>query len=137
MHAHRAYQKQRHVGTTRIDHILILYDEALDRLDRAEKGLQAGNASTANTAASQVQMIVTGLAAGMTASDPLSIDLLRLYEFVTDRLSRPSVENLRDSAKVLRTLREAFESIRDEARRMEREGLLPPMDRTHDIQMTA
>jgi flagellin-specific chaperone FliS len=138
MHAHRAYRTHRNVGTTRIDLILSLYEQALERLGKAEKLFEEDADSVlAKTLATQVQTIVAGMAAGIVAKDPLSVNFHRLYEFVTHRLAEPSLGNLRDAAKVLRTLREAFESVRDAAVQLEREGAIPPIDSVPGVQVTA
>jgi flagellin-specific chaperone FliS len=137
MRAHQAYRSRREVGTTRIELILSLYDQAIDRLGQAEKLLETdADSLRAKTLAGQVQTIVSGMSAGVVSKDPLSINFLRLYEFVTHRVSRPSVQNCRDAVKVLRTLREAFESVRSEATLLERSGEIPPLDSVPGVKVT-
>jgi flagellin-specific chaperone FliS len=138
MRAHQAYRNRREIGTTRIELILSLYDQAIDRLGQAEKLLEKdADSLRAKTLAGQVQTIVSGMSAGVVSKDPLSINFLRLYEFVAHRVSRPSVQNCRDAAKVLRTLREAFETVRSEATLLERSGEIPPLDSVQGVKVTA
>ena len=137
MRAHQAYRSRRDVGTTRIELVLSLYDQALERLAQAEKLLEKdADSLRAKTLAGQVQSIVSGMSAGIVSKDPLSINFLRLYEFVTHRVRQPSVRNCRDAARVLRTLREAFESVRGEATLLERAGEIPPLDSVPGVKVT-
>ena len=39
--------------------------------------------------------------------------------------------------RALETLREGFEAVRPEALRLEREGAIPPLERTHCVEATA
>jgi flagellin-specific chaperone FliS len=137
MRAHLAYRSRQQVGTPRIELILSLYDTAIARLEQAET-LVANEPDSlpAKTLASQVQSIVRGMAAGIVGKDRLSIDMLRLYEFVVHRVSQPSARNFRDAAKVLRTLRGAFEAVRSEATLLERAGEIPPLDAVPGVMVT-
>jgi flagellin-specific chaperone FliS len=138
MRAYDAYRKNRQVGTPRIELILSLYDQAIARLEQAETLVAKDPDSLlAKTLASQVQSIVSGMSAGIVNKDPLSINFLRLYEFVAHRVSQPSVPNFRDAAKVLRTLRAAFESVRGQATMLERAGEIPPIDAVPSVKVTA
>jgi flagellar biosynthetic protein FliS len=138
MLAHHAYRRHREVGTTRIELVLSLYDQAIERLGRAESLLAEDSESLlARTLIAQAQTIVTGMASGIVAKDELSVNFARLYEFVGHRLTQPSAKNVRDAVKVLGTLREAFESVREAATRLEREGSIPPMDVVPNVQATA
>jgi flagellar protein FliS len=55
--------------------------------------------------------------------------MLRLYEFVVHELKTPRLESVRNARKILTTLREGFEGVRDEANRLERSGQLVAADR--------
>jgi flagellin-specific chaperone FliS len=137
MQAHSAYRKQQHVVPARIDHILALYDRGVERAESAAAALAAGDESAAGTAAAQLQMIVAAFTSELSADDPLSVNLLRLYEFVAHSASELTIESMQAAAKVLGTLREGFQAIRDEALRLEREGHLPPLDQTRMVLATA
>jgi flagellin-specific chaperone FliS len=138
MRAHQAYRSRQHLGTPRIEVILSLYDQAIARLEKAERLVVADPQSLrVKSLASEVQSIMSGMAAGIVNRDPLSINLLRLYEFVTHRMSRPSAQGFRDAAKVLRNLRGAFESVRGAATQLERAGEIPPLDAVPSVKVTA
>jgi flagellin-specific chaperone FliS len=137
MRAHQAYRSRRQLGTPRIELILSLYDQAIARLEQAQELLEKDPDSLrAKTLASQVQSIMCGMSAGIVNRDPLSVNMLRLYEFVTHRMSQPSVGSLRDAAKVLRTLRGAFETVRGQATMLERAGEIPPLDAVSGVTVT-
>ena len=137
MRAHQAYRKSREVGTPRIELILSLFDQAIVRLEQAQALVEKDpNSLRAKTLAAQVQSIMCGMSAGIVNRDPLSVNMLRLYEFVTHRVSQPSVGSFRDAAKVLRTLRAAFESVRGQATMLERAGEIPPIDAVSGVKVT-
>jgi flagellar protein FliS len=139
MHHLRAYQQQQHdAPATRIDLILALYDKMLARLDKAEAALGRGEPSAARTALAEAQLMVASLASGnLEGKDDLSLNLLKLYEFVGHRLNEPTLEHIRDARQILTTLREAFEAIRPEALRLEREGLVPRLDQERIVTASA
>ncbi|MBX9623755.1 MAG: flagellar protein FliS [Gemmataceae bacterium] len=128
MNPYRAYRPQETVaGWTRIEMVLALYDKALDRLDRAAVALRAKDTPAAVPELAKVQLIVSELAAGVrpAVSPETGPNLLRLFEFVADRLRRPDPDRVADARKVLATLRDGFEAVREEANRLEKAGHLP------------
>lgn len=137
------YQKYRHqeepIGWTRIDLLLALYDKALERLDRAEAALRAGDRATAIPQLAKTQLIVTELAAGVRVevNPEANTNVLRLYEFVANELAKASFEAIASARKVLRTLREGFEAVRAEANELERTGRLPTADQLRMVHATA
>ena len=126
-------------GWTRIDLLLALYDGALERLDKAEVALRDGNVSDALPLLTRVQLIVSAMASGVRpdVNEEMATNMLRLYEYVSHELSQPRVEGIVNARKILRTLREGFEAIRDEANDLERSGRLPTADRLQMVLATA
>jgi flagellar biosynthetic protein FliS len=126
-------------GWTRIELLLALYDGALERLDRAEAALKAGNTNAATGLLSRIQLIVSELAAGVVleGNEEAGTNMLRLYEYVTHELRSPRVEGIANARKVLRTLREGFEAIRGEANELERSGKLAPAEKLQMVHTTA
>lgn len=136
------YQTKRQpaaVAATRIELLLALYDGAISRMNQAIECLRTGDRFQAVTLMSKTQLIVTALAAGVKIEvDPeMGSNYLRLYEFVTHLLTQPEIRRLRDALKVMETLREGFESIRDEAIAMERRGEFVATDRLKALYATA
>jgi flagellin-specific chaperone FliS len=140
MNPYRSYRPQETVaGWTRIEMVLALYDKALDRLDRAALALRAGDVPAARPELAKVQLIVAELAAGVRPEvNPESgTNLLRLFEFVADRLRTPAADRVADARKVLATLREGFEAVREDANRLERAGRVPAADNGPMVLTTA
>ncbi len=135
---HRAYQKQQNTGPTRIDTILGLYDEALARIGQAADFLARGDEPAARAVLNKAQFAISGLVCGVQGhADSVSLNMLRLYEFVTYQLTRATPEAVAAAKRVLENLRGGFETIRAEAVRLERAGLVPPLDRSPSVQATA
>ncbi|HEX4610970.1 MAG TPA: flagellar export chaperone FliS [Urbifossiella sp.] len=140
MNPYAAYRRpEPSTGWTRIDLLLALYDGAIERLDRAEAALVRGDQAAAIPLMSKVQLIVTELAAGVRTdiTPEAGTNALRLYEFVTHRLSEPRVDRVRDARKILVTLREGFQAIRAEATEMERTGQFHAASRLQMVLATA
>lgn len=124
-------QNQQVAGLSRIDLLLALYDGALARLSKAEMALTNGDVPVATPYLCKAQLIVTELAAGvrLDVDEQMGTNMLRLYEFVVHELKTPRLENVRNAKKILTTLREGFDGIRDEANRLEKSGQLVAADR--------
>ncbi|MBX9582086.1 MAG: flagellar protein FliS [Gemmataceae bacterium] len=140
MNPYRAYRPQETVaGWTRIEMVLALYDKALDRLDRAAVALRAGDVPAARPELAKVQLIVGELAAGVRpdASPETGANLLRLFEFVADRLRVPAADRVADARKVLATLREGFEAVREDANRLEKAGQVPAAEQPGMVMASA
>ena len=140
MNPYRAYRPQETVaGWTRIEMVLALYDKALDRLDRAAAALRAGDLPAARPELAKVQLIVGELAAGVRPEvNPESgTNLIRLFEFVADRLRQPAADRVADARKVLATLRDGFEAVREDANRLERAGQVPAAEHGGVVLTTA
>jgi flagellar secretion chaperone FliS len=137
MRVQSAYRKQRAGDITRIDTILGLYDHALDRIEKAEAAVARQDQAMVRILLNKAQFAISGLVCGVQGhADDLSLNFLRLYEFVVRQLAAATPEGLQAAKQVLRTLREGFETARPEALRLEREGLIPPLGAYHSIQVT-
>src|SRR5262249_41251411 len=138
MHARAAYQQSRSVPTTRIDLILSLYQKALANLDCARQHLAERRPEKVASLLLKTQTIVMALASGLPAhKDETAVNSLRLYESVAYQLARGPADNIAAAARVLGTLREAFEAVHDQAAALEAEGKIPPLDQNHYVSLTA
>jgi hypothetical protein len=63
--------------------------------------------------------------------------LLRLYEFVSYCISTRQPDQLDAGVRVLRTLKQGFDAIRDVAVELERSGAIPAVDVNHLVHVTA
>jgi flagellar biosynthetic protein FliS len=126
-------------GLSRIDLLLALYDGALARLGKAEMALTNGDVPVATPYLAKAQLIVAELAAGVRIEvvEQMGGNMLRLYEYVANELRTPRLANVRNAAKVLTTLREGFEGVREEANRLEKSGELVNANRMQMVLETA
>jgi flagellin-specific chaperone FliS len=141
MNPYQAYRRPEPAAAswTRMDLLLALYDKALERLDRAEASLAAGDEHPAVQQLLKVQFTVTELSAGVNldVNPELGANLLRLYEYVAHELKAPRAEGVRNARKILKTLREGFEGVREEGNAIERRGMVPAADQARMVLATA
>jgi flagellin-specific chaperone FliS len=125
----RAYRQQPTPTWTRIDTLLATLDGTIERLDLGIRALRQKDEPAALSLLARAHVLVLQLAAGINldVESPASINLLRLYEFVTHSIASKDLPNLETSLGVLRTLREGFGGIREEAAELERSGVVPPV----------
>lgn len=136
MNPYRRYQQSEpETGWTRIDLLLALYDKALERLDKADAALAARDQGGAVGQLLKVQQIIMALAEGVRVevNPEVNTNILRLYEFALHETAQPTAKAVANVRKVLRTLREGFEAVREEANAMERDGRLAPMSNSQVV----
>ncbi len=123
---------------TRIDMLLALYDGAVERCEQALAALERPDPAAARKLLVKTRLIVMGLASGVVADgDPLTTNLLRLYDFAQHMLGQGGVEDVRRALKVLCILREGFQKVRPEAVALERGGSIPPIDTVSAVRVLA
>lgn len=124
-----------YASMSRIDLLLALFDGALARLTKAEMALTNGDVPVATPYMSKAQLIVAEMASGVRVEvdEEMGTNMLRLYEYVVNELRTPRLANVRNAKKVLTTLREGFDGIREEANRMERAGELVSAGRMQTV----
>lgn len=140
MNPYLAYRRSEEpTGWTRIDLLLALYDKALERLASAAASLADGDHWAAVPQMAKTQLIVAELASGvrLDVDEERGANMIRLYEFVANELRRPTADGIANARAVLRTLREGFEAVREEANRLERSGLLSNADSLRMMQAIA
>jgi flagellin-specific chaperone FliS len=138
MRFQQAYRNRRAASTTRIDTILGLYEHALDWIQKAEDALGQQDRAPVRTLLNKAQVAISGLVCAVEGhADELSLNFLRLYQFVAHQLTVATPESVQAAKQILQTLRAGFEAARPEALRLERAGLLPPLDGSHSLQVTA
>ncbi len=139
MNPYKAYQQQQQqVGWTRIDMLLELFDGTISKLEAAAAALARGDAAAAQPLLAKGRLLVAALAAGVDPSyGESALNYQRLYEYVLFNLQAGRADKVEEALKVLRTLREGFEGIRDEALRLERSGEIPPLDSVPTLLLSA
>lgn len=138
MRAHQAYKQQQSISLSRIDAVRALYGKALEHLTAARQLLCDRRSEAARPLLARTQLIISCLAAGhIGKSDDASRNFLRLYEFVGHSLHGETIEGIDAARNVLRPLLEGFDAIRDDAVSLEGRGVIPPLDRESEWQITA
>jgi flagellar protein FliS len=138
MNVYLAYQNSQNPAWTRIDMLLALYDGAIERLETAAAALREDDAVKARPFLERSMAIVAELAAGLDfRHGELPLNLLRLYEFAVHCIGVGSLEKVEGALHVLHELRKGMLGIHDEAVQLERDGLVPPANSIHRMQILA
>jgi flagellin-specific chaperone FliS len=137
MHAVNAYKKQQAAPQPRVDVILFLYRKALEQLDRAAQLVQQGDDANARPLLTKVQLIVNGLGAGLPINgDATAANFSRLYEFIAHKLDGGTLDDIDAAKRVLTTLLDAFDTVREQAIYLEVHGQIPSLEYEHQVQLT-
>ena len=107
--------------------LLSLFDTACDRTEEAAAAMTRADEELARRSRARARLVVLGLWSGVDEGGE-GTNLVGLYQFVANALASGTLEQVRGSLEVLRTLREGFRGIRDEAIELERAGVIPPID---------
>jgi len=138
MNPYAMYQEQSSPSWTRIDMLLALYDGAVQRCEEVLAALEKNDDKTARTKLLKARLIIMGLVSGVIADgDPVTTNILRLYEFASHVLEKGGADNVRAALNVLCILREGFQKIRPEAVELERQGVIPPINSTSTLRALA
>jgi flagellin-specific chaperone FliS len=137
MRAYQAYRQQKNRPLPRIDLILTLYRKALDQIEQAIPLLQQQDSQAAQPFLIKARLIVAGMGAGIADNTEESAgNFQRLYEFVSFKLAQATIDDVFAARKVMRTLLEAFEAVRDQALTLESEGAIAPIGETHHVHLS-
>ncbi|HYV38335.1 MAG TPA: flagellar protein FliS [Gemmataceae bacterium] len=138
MNPYKQYQSGPGQSPLRIDVILSLYEEAIERVQKTLVAAQRGDNAAVQKLLPPIHLIISALASAVEGhAGDLSMNLLRLFDFVVHCLKTPDPMHLEPALDVLRTLHEAFLAIRQEAVRLERSGEIVPLDRLRAVEVSA
>lgn len=137
MRVPEAYKQPQTIPQPRIDIVIALYRKALEHLQHARQVSAEDRTDDARRYLVKAQLIVNSLASGMAGStEEISINFLRLYEFVSERLARGGMADIDSAQRVLETLRNGFEEARNQAIALEAAGTLPTFGAQHTLHVT-
>ena len=108
--------------------LLSLFDGACDRVADAAESMMGADEEVARRLRARARLVILGLWSGVDDRSEESANFVGLYQFTANALASGTLEEVRGSLEVLRTLREGFRGIRDEAVDLERNGAIPPID---------
>jgi flagellar protein FliS len=132
-----AYRQQYSPGWTRADMLLALFDGAIQRLELAADALRSGDRMTALRLLTRAELLVCELASGVDPAYVHAANFLRLYGEASNAISAATSEQIDVALTILRGMRTSVAGLRDEAARLEREGLLPPAGSASLVHTTA
>ena len=128
MNPHTRYRTATAIAWTRIDMLLLIYENAIESLDKGIHLLEADEGSEMLHARVDAQRKVLLIAEGLNVDeDPTAAHIMNLCVFILDQIATDSLENWRSSLKLLETLHEGFQQIAEEARELERKGTIPAL----------
>jgi flagellar protein FliS len=137
MDPRNAYRETYSSGWTRADMLLALFDGACERLELAAAALRADDRMTAMRLLTRAELIVCALAGGVDPAYKLAGQTLHLYGLASRAISAATLEETEAALRILRSMRQGVERIRDEAVRLEREGVIPPVRNSGLVHTTA
>lgn len=121
-----AYRQSYSPGWSRVDMLLALFDGAIVRLELAAGALRRDERGAAVRLLTRAGLIVCQLAGGVDPDYAHAAEFLRLYTVASRAIGAATVEQTEAALAVLRAMREGLLNLREEAVRLEREGILPP-----------
>ncbi|HVJ86118.1 MAG TPA: hypothetical protein VM452_10770 [Caulifigura sp.] len=127
----QAYRRSTQTQWTRIDLLVALYAATERTLLAGAAALERNEPAVANEKAvharKQLLAILEGVEPG---TDGGAENVRRLLTFCNHCLNVNTPAAWNDAARIIRTLRSAFEGVQDEARQLEATGEIPSLDVT-------
>ncbi len=118
-------------GCTRIDLLLTLYEKAIIGIRAAEEAQKTNQQNTFWQKLIDAQKCILVIHGGLkTDESEVAFNINRLLHFAMNRLWENKFD---DACNVLESIRKGFESIRGEATLLEKEGVIPPLEFTCEL----
>ena len=128
MNPHLKYRNAKANSWTRIDMLLVIYEAAIEALDRGIAILESQDHSHLMHARIDAQRKVLLIAEGLSIDeDPTAAHIMNLCIFVLDQIQTDLLEQWKTSVKLIETLHQGFQEIADDARELERTGQIPQL----------
>jgi flagellar secretion chaperone FliS len=106
--------------------LLTLYERAIIKIRAAEEAKKADHLNGFWQKLIDAQKCILVIHGGLkTEESEVAFNIGRLLHFAMNRLWENQFD---DACKVLESIRKGFEAIRGEATRLEKEGLIPPLE---------
>jgi len=123
------YKSNEALSWTRVDMLLLIYDQAVASLNEGARLLEEHRDSELPPVSLKALQTMLLIAEGLDLeSGELPVQILRLVVFAIDQINTRSSDAWRSAARVMNTLREGFLEIQDQARRDEYDGRIPALD---------
>jgi len=120
---------------TRIDMLLALYDQTILKVRKAAELYGSEQTAAFGQNMLDAQKCIFGLFSGlMPENDSVAYNVARLLHFSLEQLRQ---HKFNDALVVLESIRSGFETIREEASLLEKQGKIPPFTIETSLNQTA
>jgi flagellin-specific chaperone FliS len=117
--------------------LLALYRSGISSLDAAIDASESGKTADANLHRLKALRVIYGIAAGLDMNHGSVADqIARLCEFSQFALQDHTVDSMKSVRDILKTLRSAFEEIREDAVLLEQKGVIPRIDMDSTVEIS-
>ncbi|MBL8817653.1 MAG: hypothetical protein JNL58_16625 [Planctomyces sp.] len=129
MNPHHLYKDQNRFSWTRIDMLLVVYEQTIDAIQRGADAIAAGRTNELISIRLRTMKCLVTIIDGLNqnAGDTPQ-QILRLCLFVLDQVETDELESWQSALKIMQTLYDGFQGIQDEAREAEHRGEIPALD---------
>jgi flagellin-specific chaperone FliS len=129
MNPHLKYKTAQSWSWTRVDMLLLVYEQAVSSLNEGARLLEQNKLREFPAVQFRAMRALLAIADGLDLQKgDLPINILQLVVFSLDRVKAREASEWRDAARLMNTVREGFMEIQDEARKAEYEGRVPALD---------
>ena len=129
MNPRHKYKTTQSLAWTRIEMLLLIYDQAVTTLNEGARLLENNRASDLTPVSLKAMRTLLMIADGLNLNHgELPTQVLRLVVFSLDQIKTQSPEAWRSASDVMSKLREGFQEIQEQARKDEYEGRIRALD---------
>lgn len=129
--AQQAYRRSTQTQWSRIDLLVALYAATERTLVAGAAAVEQNDLAAANTKAIHARRQMLAILEGVEPGPDGGADnVRRLLTFCHHCLNVNTAGSWNDAARIVRTLKSAFEAVQDEARQLEAAGEIPSLDMT-------
>lgn len=129
MNPYSKYKQASSLSWTRIDMLLVVYDQTVFALDEGQRLLAENRTSELPGVRLKAMRALVAIVDGLDLAQPgLPVQILRLVEFSLEQIKSDSPDAWRAASNVISKLREGFLEIQEQARVDEYEGRIPALN---------
>jgi len=129
MNPHLKYKTTQSLAWTRIEMLLLIYDQAVTTLNEGARLLESNRFSELTPVSLKAMRTLLMIADGLNLNQgELPAQVMRLVVFSLDQIRTQSPEAWRSAANVMSKIREGFQEIQEQARIDEYEGRIPALN---------
>ena len=126
------YQKYKQISSrswTRVDMLLVVYDQVVSALNDGVRLLREDRTTELPAVRLRAMRTLLAIADGLDLNQgDVPNQVLRLVEYSLEQIKSQSADAWLSAAEVIDKLREGFQEIQEQARKDEYEGRIPALD---------